>query len=212
MDLMGGYLLIILVLFSANLALLFGNNKLNNSKIAILSLSYAIISFALINISSYLNVNLLDYFSYIFLILALIIFLILFYGIKRDIKLSIYASSAIFFISIVLFASQPELMFFDSVIYSLLVFVVLFFIYQLSKLLIHAKRPYAVIISEFMCLFSILMFILALTFNSTINLDYTMFNSFLILTPLYQLMYVVIGIVVVIVIGVLLNESNGGNS
>jgi preprotein translocase subunit SecG len=39
-----------------------------------------------------------------------------------------------------------------------------------------------------------------------------MFNSFLILTPLYQLMYVVIGIVVVIVIGVLLNESNGGNS
>jgi hypothetical protein len=44
------------------------------------------------------------------------------------------------------------------------------------------------------------------------TLDYTMFSSFLILTPTYQLIYVVIGIIVVLVVGVLINDSKGGNS
>ena len=213
MDLVGGYLLIILVLFSANLALLWGNLKLNHSKIAILSLSYAIISFVLMNISQFLNFNLLEFLGYVFFILALIIFLcMVFYEKSNDFKTMIYSISAIFFISMVLFSSQADLLLFDTAVYSLLVFIVVFFVYQLSKLLIHAKRQYPIIIGEFMCLFSILVFIFALTFNSTMNLDYTMFNSFLILTPVYQLIYLMIGIVVVMVIGVFLNESKGGNS
>ena len=213
MDLVGGYLLIILVLFSANLALLLGNLKLNHSKIAILSLSYAIISFVLMNISQFLNFNLLEFLGYVFFILALIIFLcMVFYERSNDFKTMIYSISAIFFISMVLFSSQADLLLFDTAVYSLLVFIVVFFVYQLSKLLIHAKRQYPIIIGEFMCLFSILVFIFALTFNSTMNLDYTMFNSFLILTPVYQLIYLMIGIVVVMVIGVFLNESKGGNS
>ena len=213
MDLVGGYLLIILVLFSANLALLWGNLKLNHSKIAILSLSYAIIYFVLMNIYQFLNFNLLEFLGYVFFILALIIFLcMVFYERSNDFKTMIYSISAIFFISMVLFSSQTDLLLFDTAVYSLLVFIVVFFVYQLSKLLIHAKRQYPIIIGEFMCLFSILVFIFALTFNSTMNLDYTMFNSFLILTPVYQLIYLMIGIVVVMVIGVFLNESKGGNS
>ena len=213
MDLVGGYLLIILVLFSANLALLYGNLKLNHSKIAILSLGYAVISFVLINISQFLNFNILEFLGYVFFILAMIIFLCMIYYEKfNNLMIAIYSISAIFFISMVLFSSQTSLLLFDTVVYSLLVFITLFFVYQLSKLLIHAKRQYPVIIGEFMCLFSILVFIFALTFNSTMNLDYTMFKSFLILTPLYQLIYVIIGIVIVMIIGVFLNESKGGNS
>jgi hypothetical protein len=92
------------------------------------------------------------------------------------------------------------------------VFIVFFVVYQLSRLLMHAKRQYPIIVGEFMCLFAILMFIFALTYYSTFTLDYSMFSSFLILTPLYQLMYLLIGIVVLMVVGALLNEGYGGNS
>ena len=63
-----------------------------------------------------------------------------------------------------------------------------------------------------MCLFSILVFIFAVTYNSTVNIDYTMFSSFLILTPTYQLIYVIIAVVVTLIAGMLLNDSKGGNS
>ena len=216
MDLMGGYLLICLILFSANLALLIGNFKFDNLKVVILSLICAIVSFALMNISSIFKASLsflLAYFNFIFLIVAVAIFLImLYYTKKEEIILSIYLISATALVLVVLLSSQSDLTLFSSIVYSLLVFIVFFVVYQLSKLLVHAKRPYPVIIGEFMCLFAILIFIFALTYYSTYALDYSMFSSFLILTPLYKLMYVVIGIVVLMVVGVLLNETSGGNS
>lgn len=216
MDLMGGYLLICLILFSANLALLIGNFELDNLKVAILSLFGAIVTFALINISSLIKTQLsflLGYFTFVFLIIAIAIFLVmLYYSKKEEIMLSICSISTIALILTVLFSSQSDLMFFDTIVYSLFVFVVLFVVYQLSKLLMHAKRPYPIIVGEFMCLFAILMFIFALTYYSTFTLDYSMFSSFLILTPLYKLVYLLIGIVVLMVVGVLLNENYGGNS
>lgn len=216
MDLFGGYLLVMLVLFSVNFSLLIGNFKLDNRKVLGLSLICAFVAFALMNISVSLNAFLsflLGYFSYIFLIIAIVIFLItLFYLKREDVKLSIYSIIAISIISIVLLSSQSSIMFFDTILYSLFVFIVVFIVYQLSKLLVHAKRQYPVIIGEFMCLFAILVFIFALTYYSTMTLDYKMFTSFLILTPMYQLIYFIIGIAIVAVIGVLLNESKGGNS
>ena len=216
MDLMGGYLLICLVLFSANLALLIGNFKFDNLKVVMLSIICAVVSFALMNISSIFKTSLsflLAYFNFIFLVVAVAIFLImLYYTKKEEIKLSIYLISAIALVLVVLLSSQSDLTLFSSIVYSLFVFIVFFVVYQLSILLVHAKRPYPVIIGEFMCLFAILIFIFALTYYSTYALDYSMFSSFLILTPLYKLMYVVIGIVVLMVVGVLLNETSGGNS
>jgi uncharacterized protein YacL len=88
----------------------------------------------------------------------------------------------------------------------------IFVVYQLSKLLHHAKRQYPVVTGEYMCLFSILMFIFGLTYDSTRALDYSSFDSFLILTPTYKLIYVIIGLIVILVIGVLINDSKGGNS
>jgi hypothetical protein len=214
MDLIGGYLLVMLVLLSANAALLLGNYEINNSKLIIISLISAVITFALLNASSYLNVALsflLDYYSYLFLVIAAGIFVIRFYFVKNnEFKISLYLILAMFLISAVLFASQSSLDLLEIILYSLLIFVILFVVYQLSKLLHHAKRQYSEIIGEYMCLASILVFIFAFTYLSTLNLDYSMFSSFLILTPTYQLIYVIISVVVVLVVGVLLNDTKGG--
>lgn len=206
----------LLVLFAANMALMFGNYKFNNVKLMAISAISFIISFSVIYISGYLNAQfafLLDNFSYMFLIIASIIIVSMIYYVKKDnFKASLYAVMITFLISMVLFASQATLDIFITLIYSLLVFIILFIVYQLTKLLHHAKREYPVIVGEYMSLFAVLMFIFALTYNSTLNLDYTMFSPFLILTPTYQLIYVIIGIIVVLVVGVLINDSKGGNS
>ena len=216
MDLIGGYLLVLLVLFAGNSSLLIGEHNINNVKLILTALTFAIITFILLNISIYLNAPLsflLGYFSYIFLGIAVIIFAIMFYLLKNnEFKFSLYSVLITFSVSMILFASQSSLNLFEMILYSLLVFIIIFVVCQLSKLLHHAKRQYSVIIGEYMCLFSILMFIFAITYVSTVNLDYTMFSSFLILTPTYQLVYVVIAVIVILVIGVLMNDRNGGNS
>lgn len=213
MDLIGGYLLVMLVLFTGNIALLMGNVKINNLKLIAISILFSIGVFIILNVSVYLNISLLDYFSYIFLIISLILFFVIFYFIRNNnFKLALYSVLALFIISLTLFCSQTSLNYLEKILYSLCVFIILFVVYQLSKLLHHAKRQYAVIIGEYMCLFSILTLIFALTYYSTLNLDYSMFSPFLILTPTYQLIYVIIAIIAVLVIGVFINDSKGGNS
>ena len=213
MDLIGGYLLVMLVLFAGNIALLMGNSKINNLKLILISLFFSIIVFMILNISVYLKISLLDYFSYIFLIISIVLFFVIFYFIRYNkVKLALYMVMALFFISLILFCSQTSLNHLESIIYSLCIFIILFVVYQLSKLLHHAKRQYSAIIGEYMCLFSILTLIFALTYNSTLNLDYSMFSPFLILTPTYQLIYVIIAIIAALIIGVFINDSRGGNS
>ena len=213
MDLIGGYLIVMLVLFTGNIALLMGNIKINNLKLIAISILFSIGVFIILNVSVYLNISLLDYFSYIFLIISLILFFVIFYFIRNNnFKLALYSVLALFIISLTLFCSQTSLNYLEMILYSLCVFIILFVVYQLSKLLHHAKRQYSVIIGEYMCLFSILTLIFALTYNSTLNLDYSMFSPFLILTPTYQLIYVIIAIIAVLVIGVFINDSKGGNS
>lgn len=216
MDLIGGYLLLLLVLFTANIALMLGNYKFNSVRLIAVSAISFVISFSLIYVSGHLNAQLaflLDNFSYIFLIIAAIIIVSMICYVKKgNFKASLYVMLITFLISMVLFASQASMDIFTTLLYSLLVFIMLFIVYQLTKLLHHAKREYPVIVGEYMSLFAVLMFIFALTYNSTINLDYTMFSSFLILTPTYQLIYVIIGIIVVLVVGVLINDGKGGNS
>ena len=214
MDLIGGYLLLLLVLFCANIALMLGNYKLNNIKLVFISAIFLAGSFLLMYASRYLNLAfLLDNFAYVFLMIAFIIIALMIYYLKSDsFKMPLYVLLLSFLISTVLFASQATMDTFTVLLYSLLVFIVLFVVYQLTKLLHYAKREYPVIVGEYMSLFAVLMFIFALTYNSVMTLDYTMFSSFLILTPTYQLIYVIIGIIVVLVVGVLINDRKGENS
>ena len=210
MDLIGGYLLVLLVLFAANISLLFGNKRIDNLRLIAISAIFSIIVFMVINASGYLNIDLLNYFGYIFLIISILTFCLMVYCTKNNYLNGLnYSILVVFLISTVLLSSQANLVLFDSILYSLLFFIILFIVYQLTKLLRHAKRPYTVIIGEYMTLESILIFLFALTYNATLNLDYTMFSSFLILTPTYQLIYVIIGIVVVLVGGVLINDARG---
>ncbi len=213
MDLIGGYLLVMLILFTGNIALLLGNNKINNIKFVLISILYVFSVFLILNISSYFNIELLDYFTYIFLIISILLFITVFYVIKNNkLKLALYIILAIFFVSMLLFGSNSSLNYFELILYSLLSLVIFFVVFKLSILLHHAKRQYSVIIGEYMCLSSILIFIFALTYNYTLNLDYSMFTPFLILTPTYQVIYVLIAVFAILVFGVLLNDAKGGNS
>ena len=218
MDLIGGYLLIILLLLSANIALLAGNYRLNNSKLILISFGAFILSFIIMNVSFFLKDTLsflLDNFSYYFLIVSVFLFATMLYyrkNSKENLKKSIMGVAIMLLISTVFLASQAELTLFSYLIYSLFTLIVIFFVYKLTNLLVHAKREYPIIISEYMSLASILIFIFALTYNSTKDLKYSMFSSFLILTPTYQLIYVVIGLAIITVIGLLYNDFRGGNS
>lgn len=215
---MGGYLLILLILFAANISLLFGNYKFSNSKLIGISASFFIVSTALIFISNnFLNSLsfLIIYLSYFFLVLSVAIFIIIIYYSRdsnRNLKNSIIALLLFTIISIIVLSSGAKLSLFEMLAYSLFGFLIIFLVYKLSKLLVHAKRDYPVIVREFMCLFAILVLIFALTYNSTLTLNYKMFNPFLILTPTYQVIYVVIGVIVGVVIGFVYDDNMGGNS
>ena len=216
MDLIGGYLLIILILFAANIGLLFGNYKFSNVKLVGISAMFFAASFVLMYASNFLNNSLsfmLDYFSYLFFVIFAVLIVSVLIYIKNDkFKPALYLILLVSLISTIFLSSQADLNIISMILYSLCVFIILFLVYQLSKLLHHAKRQYSVIIGEYMCLFAILMFIFALTYDSARTLDYTVFSPFLILTPTFQLIYVIIAIVVILVIGVLINDRKGGNS
>lgn len=194
----------------------FGKLLVNNVKLIVISFAFAVIALALMNASVYLSGALSffqDYISYLFFIVFAAIFISMFhYSKTENFKIPLYLILVIFLVLTIILSSQADLSIVSMILYSLFVFIILFVVYQLSKLLHHAKRQYHVIIGEFMCLASILIFIFALTYNSTRAMDYTMFSPFLILTPTYQLIYVVIAIIVVLVIGVLINDTKGGNS
>ena len=216
MDLIGGYLLVILILFTANFSLLIGNFKVSNVKLILCSLLAFIVSFILMFISGYLKSSLsflMDNFGYFFIALSILLFLtFLYYSRKNNLRFSIISVVILFIISMIALSSQSDLSLFTILLYSLFSFIILFVVYQLTKLLVHAKRDYPVIIGEYMSLFALLLFIFGLTYMSTKSLDYNMFSPFLILTPTYQLIYVLIGIIVVLVIGVVYNDYIGGGS
>lgn len=213
MDLIGGYLLVFLALFAGNLSLLLGNYDFNKLKMLLISLVSSMITFILLFASISLNAPLsflVDNLEYLFFAIAAVVFISMLCCIKTDnFRLPLYATLTIGIISTLLLSSQTDLNFFNMFLYFLMVFVIIFVVYQLTKLLHHAKRQYSVIVGEYMALFSILVFIFALTYESTRNIDYTAFTPFLILTPTYQLIYLIIGIIVVLVIGVLINDKGG---
>lgn len=216
MDLIGGYLLIVLILFIANISLYGGNIRISNIRLGIISIFSLIILFVMMNISCHLTDGLAfleNYFSYFFIMLSILVFLtFVYYFRKNDLKFSIASIGILLIISIVCLSSQSDLSLFDSALYSLFGCLTLFLVYQITKFLFHAKREYPVIIGEYVSLFSILLFILGLTYDSTRYLDYNSFTPFLILTPTYKLIYIIIGIIVVIIAGLLYNENKGGSA
>ncbi|MBR2557523.1 MAG: peptide ABC transporter permease [Methanobrevibacter sp.] len=214
MDLISGYLLILLVLFMGNIALMLGNYKISHIKILLISALFSIIIFVLMYCAGLFKSSLyffMGYFNYFFIVVAVLQFMVLIYynyDSEKNLKSSIFTLVLIFLVLVVILSSQSNLISFEScLLFSLVAFTVLFVVYQVSKLLTHAKRDYPIVVGEYMSLSSILIFIFALTYHSTLSLDYSMFTSFLILTPTYQLVYVCISIGVVLMIGLLYNDK-----
>lgn len=212
LDLIFGYLLIIILLFSVNIGLFLGYFKFNDKKNTFISIMIGIILLIVMAISSILTINLLDYLSYVFILISIIIFSILYIYLKKDnLRLSLFIIIFIYYVIVLMLSSQlgeNSLFNYSLVFVSIIMMIVTI---QLSKLLIYAKRPYNVIIGEYMSLMAILVFIFGLTNNSIMRLNHEMFSSFLILTPTYQLIYVIIGIIFVLIIGFYLNDKNWGN-
>ena len=170
-----------------------------------------IILFVIIYISSQLTINLLDYLSYIFILVSIIIFITLFvYLKKQELKISLFAIIITYYAVSMLFSSQlGECSLFNYLLLFFVSVIAMIISFQSSKLLMYARRPYNVIIGEYMSLMGILIFIFGLTNNSVVQLNYKMFSSFLILTPTFQLIYVIIGIIFVFVIGFYLDDKRG---
>jgi hypothetical protein len=101
---------------------------------------------------------------------------------------------------------KSDNIFFASLELTILSIAVMFLVYKISRIFNNAKRPYYAVIGEYMFLEFIFLLILALTFSTVRNLDYSIFTSFLILTPTYKLMYVIIIILIIIVLGVLYSD------
>ena len=77
LDLIFGYLIIIVILLSANVGLFLGNYNFNNIKSTLIFVVLGILFIIDINISRLFSLNLLDYLTHVFLIIFVIVFIIL---------------------------------------------------------------------------------------------------------------------------------------
>ena len=209
LSLFEGYLLIFVALFAVNIGLFLGNFKINNLKAIIVAILSGIILIGVNSISSYFK-DILAFlsgnFGYLFILIAIVLFILTyFYLKKKDITLPYVI---LFYISVLYIGAHiNEFSIFNSLLLTLFLVIIMFVVYQLSKLLFYAKREYSLIVGEYMILESILIFILGLTYWSVKNLDYSMFSAYLILTPTYQVVYVIILIIFILIVGLYYNDK-----
>lgn len=213
LSLFEGYLLIFVALFAVNMGLFLGNLKIDNIKAVIIALISGILLIGINSVSSYFKVTLsflTGNFGYLFLIFAVLLFILTWSYLKEeeDLKKVTCVITILFYVVILSVDSHIDgVSIFNSLLLTLFLVVIMFVVYQLSKLLHYAKREYLIIVREYMILESILIFILGLTYWSVKGLDYTMFSSYLILTPTYQVVYVIILIIFILIIGLYYNDK-----
>lgn len=217
MDLIFEYLIVFILLFSANIGFLVGKFDFNRKKLIIFNLGYTIIIFVLTFACSCLNcqneaISLIPYLLFLVSFLMLI-FAVRYVGFGRnhgiyDDKIVLYGTiaSSLIAIGVLSLGLKSDNPLTSSVEFAVLSFVVVLLVYKISRIFKNAKRPYYAVIGEYMFLEFILLLILALTFFSVRELDYSMFGSFIILTPTYQVLYMILAIVIVLVLGVLYND------
>ncbi len=131
------------------------------------------------------------------------------YGMKFNGNLPLLLVLIGFAIAVLAFSLvlEKENMFLAGGELAVLSIVIMFLVYKVSRILTHAKRGYSVVIGEYMFLEFILLLIFALTFTVIRNLDFSIFGSLLILTPTYQVLYMVLALAIMVVLGVLYNNE-----
>ena len=220
LNLIFNYLIIFILVLGITIGFFVSKSGFNNKKaIGIFLITSFLLFLALFFSKNLFNLfNFLEDYMYIlFFTVAIVLFIMDLAFIKlnsndklySDGKNTIFAVLSIFITLIVSFmmASQYEILgIFDIVLSVVVLFIASFVAFQLSKLLQYAKRPFHLIISEYVILEIILIAILGLTYTSTKNLDWTMFSSYLILTPTYLVLYTIVAIIGILLIGVYLND------
>ena len=213
LSLFEGYLLIFVALFAVNMGLFLGNFKINNSKAILISLLSGILVIGVNSISGYFKDSLsflAGNFGYLFVVMAAVLFVLTWIYLKKEnnLKEVTLITAVLFYISILCIDARIDgFSIFNSLLLTLFLVIIMFVVYQLSKLLFYAKREYSLIVGEFMVLESILIFILGLTYWSVKGLDYNMFSAYLILTPTYQLVYVIILMIFILIVGLYYNDK-----
>ena len=206
-DLFSAYLLIILLLLAGNLGLFLSDLKISKIKFILTSVVIAIIIFVLTFFSSNFKANLpflSDNLGWLFIIIAIILFISQYTYLKNKnyLKRNIIITIAIVLITTFLISSQfRNVDLLNSTLFSVSFLIVMLILIPISDLLHYAKRDYSIIVGEFISLEALLIFIFGLTFWSVKNLNYEMFSSFLILTPTYKLVYILIVVIVIMIIG-----------
>lgn len=220
LNLIFNYLIIFILVLGITISFFVSKSGFNNKK----SIGIFLITSFLLFLALFFSKNLFNLFNFLedymyilFFTVAIVLFImdLAFIKLNSNVKLTsdsknvIFAVLSIFITLIVSFmmASQYEILsIFDIVLSVVVLFIASFVAFQLSKLLQYAKRPFHLIISEYVILEIILIVILGLTYTSTKNLDWTMFSSYLILTPTYLVLYTIVAIIGILLIGVYLND------
>lgn len=220
LNLIFNYLIIFILVLGITISFFVSKSGFNNKK----SIGIFLITSFLLFLALFFSKNLFNLFNFLedymyilFFTVAIVLFImdLAFIKLNSNVKLTsdsknvIFAVLSIFITLIVSFmmASQYEILsIFDIVLSVVVLFIASFVAFQLSKLLQYAKRPFHLIISEYVILEIILIVILGLTYTSTKNLDWAMFSSYLILTPTYLVLYTIVAIIGILLIGVYLND------
>ena len=217
MDLIFEYLIVFILLFVTNISFLVRKYDFNKNKFIPFVLIYGAIVFILSFTCSNLNLgeSLIPFMPYLLGLVSLwmLILSIRFVSFGRNLfiendKLVFYGTILSSFISIVALSLclKSDNLVLSALELAILSVVVMFLVYKISRIFDRAKRPYYAVIGEYMFLEFIFILILALTFGSVRELDYSIFKSFLILTPTYQLMYAILAILIILVLGVLYSD------
>lgn len=217
MDLIFEYLIVFILLFCTNIAFLVRKSDFNKNKFIILAVTYAAIVFVLSFILPYLNLSeyLIPFMPCILGFVSLLILILAIRHVSLGRNFNIDNDKAVFYgtvlssllsISALSLCLKSDNLVLNSFELAILSIAVMFLVYKISKIFNKAKRPYYAVIGEYMFLEFIFALILALTFSTVRELDYSIFKSFLILTPTYQLMYMIIAIIMIVVLGVLYGD------
>ena len=217
MDLTFEYLIVFILLFGANIAFLVRKYDFNKNNFIQLALIYGAIVFVLSFICSSLNLSeyIIPFIPYILGVVSLFVLILAIryvsfgrnFNVENDkpVFYGIILSSFISIIALSLCLKSDNLVL-NALELAILSIVVMFLVYKISRIFNKAKRPYYAVIGEYMFLEFVFLLILALTFSTVREMDYSIFKSFLILTPTYQLMYVIIIILIIMVLGVLYSD------
>ena len=221
MDLIFEYLIVFILLFVTNIALLVRNIGFKSSKFLIFNLVYSLILLVLSFALSSLNYpdKIIPYIPYLLGLLCILMLIFSIIHVKQGrfdklglnlenklIPLIGTAISSFIAISALALGLKVENNLLCSIELAILSFIAMFLVYKISKIFKKAKREYFAVVGEYMFLEFIFLLILALTFRSVRELDYSIFGSFLILTPTYKVLIMIIILVFILVLGVLEND------